>query len=511
MSFRKWFKFVNSNEFIFGEGGGRGTNSNSSNTTSSSSPSLLKTLSHAFKEKDKIKKSIIADDQIKTIGASFSHLNISTENISSISQLQSLSSLNKNSKQSKRNSFKLDRYSSEKTTPRHSDQYTDLDDDWNADFDNGINIKSSQFLEYPTLRSKKSKQQQQNLYGDDNNTVVPTPETPKSIKEAEEKSALESKYNKFKQVLDESNIDLNKLKKLSWNGIPDELRSISWQLLIGYSPPNSNRRSSQLSRKRQEYLEGIKQVFSVEKEPSTWHQIEIDIPRTNSKIKLYSSEITQRSLERILYLWAVRHPASGYVQGINDLVTPFFQTFLNQYNKDKSISIEDFNPEILTEDELNAVEADTFWCLTKLLEGIQDNYIHAQPGIIRQVNGLKDLITRIDYELSQHLENENIEFIQFSFRWMNCLLMREISIQNTIRMWDTYLSEVNGFNEFHVYVCAAFLVKWSDELKTMDFQDIMMFLQNPPTKDWTNKDIELLLSEAFIWQSLYKNASAHLK
>ena len=38
-----------------------------------------------------------------------------------------------------------------------------------------------------------------------------------------------------------------------------------------------------------------------------------------------------QSLERILYVWAIRHPASGYVQGINDLVTPFFQIFLSAY------------------------------------------------------------------------------------------------------------------------------------------------------------------------------------
>lgn len=35
--------------------------------------------------------------------------------------------------------------------------------------------------------------------------------------------------------------------------------------------------------------------------------------------------------ERILYIWAIRHPASGYVQGINDLVTPFFVVFLSEY------------------------------------------------------------------------------------------------------------------------------------------------------------------------------------
>lgn len=38
-----------------------------------------------------------------------------------------------------------------------------------------------------------------------------------------------------------------------------------------------------------------------------------------------------------------------------------------------------------------------------------------------------------------------------------------------------------------------------------------MFLQALPTKDWTDKDIELLLSEAFIWQSLFQDSRAHLR
>lgn len=35
--------------------------------------------------------------------------------------------------------------------------------------------------------------------------------------------------------------------------------------------------------------------------------------------------------ERILFIWAIRHPASGYVQGMNDLVTPFFVVFLSEH------------------------------------------------------------------------------------------------------------------------------------------------------------------------------------
>ena len=78
-------------------------------------------------------------------------------------------------------------------------------------------------------------------------------------------------------------------------------------------------------------------------------------------------------------------------------------------------------------------------------------------------------------------------------------------------MTNTLQAEEDGFSSFHLYVCAAFLVKWSEQLRKMDFQEVMMFLQSLPTKQWTEKDIELLLSEAFIWQSLFKGSGAHLK
>ncbi|KKP03190.1 hypothetical protein THAR02_04709 [Trichoderma harzianum] len=343
-------------------------------------------------------------------------------------------------------------------------------------------------------------------------------------KEADAINSRITRINKFKRLLQASSISLPDLRTLAWSGVPHEVRAMTWQLLLSYLPTNSERRVATLERKRKEYLDGVKQAFerggttnnssSAGKarglDEAVWHQISIDIPRTNPHIELYSYEATQRSLERILYVWAVRHPASGYVQGINDLVTPFWEVFLGLYIADHDIET-GMDPGQLPKSVLDAVEADSFWCLTKLLDGIQDHYIVAQPGIQRQVTALRDLTARIDSNLSKHLEHEGVEFIQFSFRWMNCLLMREISVKNTIRMWDTYLAEEQGFSEFHLYVCAALLVKWSDKLVKMDFQEIMMFLQSLPTKAWTEKDIELLLSEAFIWQSLYKGSAAHLK
>ncbi len=65
----------------------------------------------------------------------------------------------------------------------------------------------------------------------------------------------------------------------------------------------------------------------------------------------------------------------------------------------------DKNPETydltkLPEGTLKCIEADSFWCMQKMLEGIQDNYTLAQPGIQTKLLALNDLMKRLDGECS---------------------------------------------------------------------------------------------------------------
>lgn len=90
---------------------------------------------------------------------------------------------------------------------------------------------------------------------------------------------------------------------------------------------------------------------------------------------------------------AIRHPASGYVQGINDLVTPFLVVFLSEYLEG---SMDNWSIINLSPEKISNVEADCYWCLSKLLDGMQDHYTFAQPGIQRLVFKLKELVRRID-------------------------------------------------------------------------------------------------------------------
>ncbi len=59
----------------------------------------------------------------------------------------------------------------------------------------------------------------------------------------------------------------------------------------------------------------------------------------NPLIPIFQKKIVQDIFQRVLYVWAVRHPASGYVQGINDLLTPFFTVFLSEYTDTSKLNI----------------------------------------------------------------------------------------------------------------------------------------------------------------------------
>ncbi|XP_057212600.1 TBC1 domain family member 22B isoform X2 [Triplophysa rosa] len=321
-----------------------------------------------------------------------------------------------------------------------------------------------------------------------------------------------TRLDKFKQLLASPNTDLEELRKHSWSGIPREVRPVTWRLLSGYLPANKERRDLVLQRKREEYFGFIEQYYHSRTDDNhrdTYRQIHIDIPRTNPLVPLFQQPLVQEVFERILFIWAIRHPASGYVQGINDLVTPFFVVFLSEFVEE---DVENFEMASLPLDTQRNIEADSFWCMSKLLDGIQDNYTFAQPGIQIKVKALEELVSRIDEDVHVHFQKCEVEYLQFAFRWMNNLLMRELPLRCTIRLWDTYQAESEGFSHFHLYVCAAFLIKWRKEILSMgDFQSLLMLLQNLPTIHWGNEEVGLLLAEAYRLKYMFADAPSHYK
>nr|AKF43323.1 Ypt/Rab-GAP domain of gyp1p superfamily protein [California macrophylla] len=318
---------------------------------------------------------------------------------------------------------------------------------------------------------------------------------------------------KFTKELSGTAVRLERLRELAWSGVPPYMRPTTWRLLLGYAPPNSDRREVVLRRKRLEYLDCLSQFYDIpdaersEDEINMLRQIAVDCPRTVPDVSFFQQEQVQKSLERVLYTWAIRHPASGYVQGINDLVTPFLVVFLSEHLEG---SIDNWLISTLSLQKISEIEADCYWCLSKLLDGMQDHYTFAQPGIQRLVFKLKEIVRRIDEPVSRHMEEQGLEFLQFAFRWFNCLLIREIPFHLVTRLWDTYLAEGDALPDFLVYIYASFLLTWSDELQKLDFQEMVMFLQHLPTQNWSHQELEMVLSRAYMWHSMFNSSPRHL-
>jgi hypothetical protein len=141
---------------------------------------------------------------------------------------------------------------------------------------------------------------------------------------------------------------------------------MAWKIMLGYLPTNSTRRTQTLERKRAEYKDTIRQHYDIPddsrtvQEQETLRQVLVDVPRTAPEIALFRNERIKRALGRLLYIWAIRHPASSYVQGINDLATPLFCVFLGDYYNGEDV--QDGNVMVVISDErLEEVSCNTYY------------------------------------------------------------------------------------------------------------------------------------------------------
>lgn len=88
--------------------------------------------------------------------------------------------------------------------------------------------------------------------------------------------------------------------------------------------------------------------------------------------------------------------------------------------------------------------------------------------------------------------------------------MRELPFRLVPRLFDTFVASLSEVQDWLVYVCTAFLVQWTEELREMDFGDAIQFLQRPPTEDWTVADLDSLLSRAYLLRATFRAAPSHL-
>lgn len=193
----------------------------------------------------------------------------------------------------------------------------------------------------------------------------------------------------------------------------------------------------------------------------------IDVKRTNPS-EVFGLKRVNDMLTRALFIWTFKHPASGYVQGINDLGATLLHVFLTEAVQPEEgqapLTVEAF--EGLSEETALEIESDTYWCLENFSENIQANYTDGQPGVYKILGMVTKLVSKKDEALIDLLAEAEFGIEKFVYRWINCILVREFSMDQITRIWDTLLSEELDISTALGYLCAAMLLTLSPDIKS---------------------------------------------
>jgi hypothetical protein len=330
-------------------------------------------------------------------------------------------------------------------------------------------------------------------------------------------ASAERRQDRFQGLLSASVIDLGRIREVSWAGIPDPFRAAIWRLFLDYEPVNSAIRAATLQHKRSDYFDCVLRVSSeiqrhlwTNSQRQTETQIMRDLPRTH--IPLLRDERVQLLFERVLFVCSVRSLASGYVQGMTDLLQPFVCAFLVPHCPSQAleqvIAMADLSA--VAEEALREIEADRFWCFSKLLDGLQDLYTKDQPGLYKMLDSLAGVVNRVDPTLGKWIADEDIQYQEFAFRWMNCL-RREFSVVLVFRLWDMYLSNDSKIASTHVYICAALMAALSHRLSGVPHADFVMQIQSINPDVWSVDEMEMIIAQAYVYEKMFAGSPSHLR
>lgn len=306
---------------------------------------------------------------------------------------------------------------------------------------------------------------------------------------------------KVERLLQKSHIDIELLTQyIQKKGSPPKYRHKIWPLLLRVFPSSVDQWPTAESKRRQDYNRKLQLYFKPfeemeQTEKALYHQIKVDVPRTatTGHRDLFSHEVVQETLLRVLYVWSREHPDVDYFQGLNDICAPIFVVLLSGLF-DQQLSTVDMS-RIARKQLLSLIEADVYWCLKAFMAKIRRHFI-GNAGIAAMITKLESVVQIIQPKLYHALNDMNLSFYHFSVRWMICFFIRDLHIDNIMRLWDYYISHnamyPNGFLDLHVYNCAAFLLRWQPKLMVGDFSSNIILLQHldDETIYWTAGDIE---------------------
>eukprot|EP01117_Protostelium_nocturnum_P011969 TRINITY_DN4381_c0_g1_i1.p1 TRINITY_DN4381_c0_g1~~TRINITY_DN4381_c0_g1_i1.p1 ORF type:complete len:660 (-),score=177.00 TRINITY_DN4381_c0_g1_i1:34-2013(-) len=279
-------------------------------------------------------------------------------------------------------------------------------------------------------------------------------------------------------------------------GIHPSIRSEVWKYLLGFFPFDSTfeERTKITAEKKELYLKwkSVWQLFrddphcKFSKLNRRAHAIEKDVLRTDRNIEFYSDENRHhlQSLHDILLTYVFFNYDLGYVQGMNELLSPILYVV-----EDESIA---------------------FWCFKGLMDSFESNFHKDQNGMHTQLVQLSKLVQILEPDFYQFLNRQNCLNMFFCFRWVLIHFKREFSFDQIQRLWEVMWSRHLTAN-FHLFICVAILQPHIEKImkQKMEFDDMVKYMNDLSGK--IDLEESLVRAEQLYIRFLFSPADAQLR
>jgi TBC1 domain family member 15 len=158
------------------------------------------------------------------------------------------------------------------------------------------------------------------------------------------------------------------------------------------------------------------------------------------------------SSDSCLGLLFLRNFDVGYVQGMNDLLSPILFMFQGD-------------------------EAEAFWCFVALMRSRAALFDSDQAGMTQELEMLGHALRLVDADFFAYLASVESANCYFAYRWFLCLFKRELTFRDTLRLWEVLWSR-HLTDRMQTFVAVALIMSMRDEIMTkrLQFDEILQLV-----------------------------------
>jgi TBC1 domain family protein 5 len=196
---------------------------------------------------------------------------------------------------------------------------------------------------------------------------------------------------------------------------------------------------------------------------------------------------TQRMMLDILFVFCKLNPDLGYRQGMHELLAPMLwvveRDAVNLGHSSKAMGEDAVIRAVYDADH---IEHDSFALFGQVMQNAKNFYeqtTHAavdNPMVLRSKRIVFESLSKVDAELSSHLEKLDIMPQVFLMRWIRLLFGREFPFDDLLTMWDVVFANDPSL-EIVDHICLVMLLRIRWDLMESDYNSALtLLLRYPP-------------------------------